>query len=96
MTATGSAEATAEGDSSDDDQVQVISSETFRVRPARPQGSKSAKHDLVEANRRETVLKSQARAAEQMAVANMCRAQIMEDQVAMALFRLPIGDDLDE
>lgn len=42
------------------------------------------------------MLKSQARAAEQMAVANMRKAAVMEDQAGMSLFCLPIGDDLDE
>jgi hypothetical protein len=81
---------------SSEDQVQVISAEKFRVQPTRPEGNKSAKHDLLEAGRRETTLKLQARAAEQMAAANMRKAQVMEDQSALFLFRLLIDDDLDE
>ena len=42
------------------------------------------------------MLKSQVRAAEQMAIANMRKAAVMEDQAVMSLFRPPIGDDLDE
>ena len=61
----------------------------------RPKGQKAAKQDLLEAGRRESILKSQARATRQMAAANMRKAQAMQDHSAMTLFKMNL-EDLDE
>jgi hypothetical protein len=61
----------------------------------RPRGQKVAKHDLLEAGRRESILKSQARATEQMVAANMWKAEAMQDHSAMTLFKMNL-EELDE
>lgn len=61
----------------------------------RPRGQKAAKQDLVEVGRRDSILKSQARATEQMAAANMRKAEAMQDHSAMALFKMNL-DELDQ
>ena len=68
---------------------------TVTARPSRPQGNKSAKNEQHEASRRDSILKTQARATEQMATTNMQKAEAMADHAAMSLFRMPI-DELDE
>jgi hypothetical protein len=61
----------------------------------RPRGQKASKQDLVEVGRRDSILKSQARATEQMAAANMRKAEAMQDHSAMALFKMNL-DELDQ
>ena len=61
----------------------------------RPRGQKVAKQDLLEARRRESILKSQARATEQMVAANMRKAEAMQDHSTMTLFKMNL-EDLDE
>lgn len=58
----------------------------------RPRGQKAAKQDLLEAGRRDSILKTQARATEQMAAANMRRAEAMQDHSAMTLFRMNLEE----
>jgi hypothetical protein len=60
----------------------------------RPRGQKAAKGDLIDVGRRDSILKSQARATEQMAAANMRKAEAMQDHFAMALFKMNL-DELD-
>jgi hypothetical protein len=91
------------GDAVDEEEVAASQAATggggartiFPSRPARPQGSKAAKADLHEQSRRDAILKTQALAAEQMAKANMRKAEAMGDHAAMSLFRTPI-EDVDE
>ncbi|KAG0588250.1 hypothetical protein KC19_2G228700 [Ceratodon purpureus] len=78
-----------------EEEVQVVSPRSFRSRPARPQGNKAAKNDQAEQGRKEAILKSTARATEQMAAANLRKAEAMADHAAAALFRMPM-EDLDE
>ena len=61
----------------------------------RPRGQKAAKHDFLEAGRRDSILKTQARATEQMAAANMRKAEAMQDHSAMTLFRMNL-EELDQ
>jgi hypothetical protein len=91
------------GDAADKEEVAASQAATggggarpiFPSRPTRPQGSKAAKADLHEQSRRDAILKTQALAAEQMAKANMRKAEAMGDHAAMSLFRTPI-EDVDE
>ena len=83
------------GDAGEEEEVQVVARPTFPSRPTRPQGSKAAKADLHDQTRRDSILKSTALATEQMAKANMRKAEAMGDHTAMSLFRMPI-DEVDE
>ena len=83
------------GEAGEEDDVQVVQKASFSSRPTRPQGSKAAKSDLVEQSRRDSILRSQALVTEQMAKANMRKAEAMGDHAAMSLFRMPI-EDVDE
>jgi hypothetical protein len=83
------------GEAGVEEEVQVVNRQTFPSRPTRPQGSKSAKADLLEQTRRDSILKSQALATEQMARANMRKAEAMGDHAAMSLFRMRV-EDVDE
>lgn len=78
-----------------EEEVVVVAKETFQSRPIRPQGNKAAKADIAEQGRKEAILKSTARATEQMAAANMRKAEAMADHAAMSIFRMPM-EDLDE
>ena len=82
------------GDAAEEEEA-VAARPSFPSRPARPQGSKAANADFGEQSRRDAILKSQALATEQMAKANMRKAEAMGDHAAMSLFRTPI-DDVDE
>jgi hypothetical protein len=75
-----------------EEEVMVVTKESFQSRPARPQGNKAAKADLAEQGRKDSILKSTARATEQMAAANMRKAEAMADHAAMSLFRMPMED----
>ena len=62
-----------------------------------PRRQKAAKQDLLEAGRRDSILKTQARATEQMAAANMRKAEAMQDHSdsAMTLFMMNL-EELDQ
>ena len=83
------------GEAIEEDDVQVTTKVSFPSRPARPQGSKVAKADMADQNRRDSILRSQAAATEQMAKANMRKAEAMGDHAAMSLFRMRV-EDVDE
>ena len=61
----------------------------------RPRGQKATKQDLLKAGRRDSILKTQARATEQMGAANMRKAVAMQDHSAMTLFRMNL-EELDQ
>ena len=84
------------GEAAEEEEPQVVARHNFPSRPTRPQGNKAAKADLSEHSRRDSILKTQALATEQMAVANMRKAEAMSDHAAMSLFRMPIEDVDDE
>jgi hypothetical protein len=91
------------GDAADEEEPAVVGATTggggatrnFPSRPARPQGTKAAKADVYEQSRRDAILRTQALATEQMAKANMRKAEAMGDHAAMSLFKTPI-EDVDE
>jgi hypothetical protein len=74
------------GDAGEEDDVQVVQKPNLPSRPTRPQGTKAAKADLLEQTRRDSILRAQALATEQMAKANMRKAEAMGDHAAMSLF----------
>ena len=76
--------------------AEVVVRQNFPARPTRPQGNKAAKANLSDDSRRDSILKTQALATEQMAVANMRKAEAMSDHTAMSLFRMPIEECDDE
>jgi hypothetical protein len=80
------------GDAGEEDDVQVVQKPNLPSRPTRPQGTKAAKVDLLEQTRRDSILRAQALATEQMAKANMRKAEAMGDHAAMSLFRMPIAE----
>jgi len=76
--------------------VQVHSPSGFPPRPARPQGSKAAKAELVQQKKREKVLQGQARATETMAEASLLKATALQDQCAMSLFTMPMEEGMSD
>ena len=80
----------------EDEELQVVAKQNFPARPTQPQGNKATKANLFDQSRRDSILKTQALATEQMAVANMRKAEAMSDHAAMSLFQMPIDDVDDE
>jgi hypothetical protein len=76
--------------------VQVQSPSGFPPRPARPQGSKAAKTELVQQKKREKVLQGQARATKTMAEASLLKATALQDQCAMSLFTMPMEEGMSD
>jgi hypothetical protein len=87
----------ADDGSAEEEEVVVVQSPSgFPPRPARPQGSKAAKAELVQQKKREKILVGQARATESMAEASLLKATAPQDQCAMSLFTMPMEEGMSD
>ena len=77
-----------------DEEVEEIAKQAFPRRPSQLQGSKAVKGELVAHSKWEKIMQKQVLASERMAEASLLKATAMQDQCALLLFTMPIGEGL--
>ena len=77
-------------------QVEDAEEQSFSKCPSRPQGCKSTKEDLRSRQVKDVAIRAQARATANLAVANMRKTQVLQDQAALSLFTMPSDQGLSE
>jgi hypothetical protein len=87
----------ADDGSAEEEEVVVVQSPSgFPPRPARLQGSKAAKVELVQQKKRDKILVGQAQATESMTKASLLKATTLQDQCAMSLFTMPMEEGMSD